>query len=642
MAPSTDPTLYGSFNGSCRWAPRAAASPLIGTINKPRDVSDDSDVRVRMAKLTPHTTYTYSATEQQSILQYLSVAKDYPLSEEDYALSEDKQLALGTWGLSAPLKTTEEETYDSGGPETTYYYDFTVTADVSPNKALGSLFSDLNSMIRFHSNSGDIAQRPPFESSPVWNSYEDGHKLWGDPTDPAADGGFRGVFSDNSDNIKQLMDAQANATQYNSGSGGTAVSCNFVPGQSIFQSPINALHSAMAYAEKHTFGDGATFCLLRVNADGEPKVIGTTITTVEDGNPRPGIVEFGMATIDERPAWRPILRDNPNIAEHLIDTDNFTGWGADIITKHAGKAGDNGYETNVAPGTEQLHTDPSGGGYIIVLVPGPGMERSAILYELYKAYDKYNPKTRSQFDQLLKYYYDYTEMKKTYAEFEQIGTILTGTKKPGEVETHHTIRTRLFKFVREFPEDSLQSTYTGKLTIERNPLEDRNWVAAAKFRLTDKGKSAILGETEARNACEDIMKQLKHLPLITRLIETTGKSPGKTYGFYIEYGDSNAPEIIFKKVDNDFRWFGLGQRINGEDPLELDVNDPLKTYAVLDDGTLQEIVQSVIPADEADTGTISSLWAPLKDYITSIEFDENVKLVLLLGGTLPLFHYTFA
>ena len=81
---------------------------------------------------------------------------------------------------------------------------------------------------------------------------------------------------------------------------------------------------------------------------------------------------------------------------------------------------------------------------------------------------------------------------------------------------------------------------------------------------------------------------------------------------------------------------------DGEEPLRLGVNDPVKTYKVLSNGTLQEIVQRVIPADEADAETRSSLWAPLNDYIPSIEFDENVKLVLFGGGALTLVHYTFA
>lgn len=637
MPPGTDPTLYGSFGGSYRWAPRAAVSPLNGTIDKPRKVSLNPGAIARGATPVPQTAYTYSATKQQSILPNLRVAKYY-------VLSEDKQTALATWGMSAPLKKTQITTTDEwGSPVTTDHYDFKVTASVSPvTKALGSLFSDLNSMIRFHSNSGDTTRRPPFDSSPIWNSYEDGHKLWGDPTDPAADGSFRGVFSDNSVNIKKLMDVQANVTQYNSGSGGTAVSCNFVPGQSIFQSPINALHYAMAYAEKHTFGDGATFCLLRVSADGEPKVIGTTITTVEDDTPRPGIVEFGMATIGERPAWRPILRDRAHTAEHPIDTDDFTGWGPNIITTHAGTVEDNGNATNVAPGKAQLHTDLSGGGYIIVLVPGPDMKRGAILYELYKAYDKYNPKTRLQFDQLLGHYHAFTEMWRWFGDLGEIGTILAGTDDSGKSYSLPGTRTELFKFVSEFSKDSLRSTYMGNLTKQPNPLDDRNWVAAAKFTLTDSNESAILGEIEARNACEDIMQQLEHLPLITELMQKTSDSHGKTYGFYIEYGNSNAPEIIFKKVNNDSWWFGLGQWIDGNDPLALLVNDPLKTYEVLHDGTLQEIVQRVIPADEADTGTISSLWAPLTDYITGIEFNDYVKMVLLSGGTLTLFHYTYA
>ena len=612
-------------------------SLLDGTIDKPREGSVDSHVQKRQVTLLPQTTYTYSAIEQQSILPTGWVYDDTP------QISGSVKSILKNWGLSVILENVTKV-----GGRVLWGIRYKVTADVFPvNKALGSLFSDFNSMIRFHSNSGSTTQQPPFDSAPVWNSYEDGHKLWGDPTDPAAAGAHRGVFSNTAGTIKELMNIQARSIRSNSGSGSTAVPCDFVPGQSIFQSPINALHYAMAYAETHTFGNGATFCLLRVNADGGAKVIGTTITTVETRTPRPGIVEFGMATIGERPAWRPILRDT-DIDEHLIDTDNFTGWGSAIITTHAGAIGENGNKRNEAPGTAQLHTDSSGGGYIIVLVPGPNMKSGAILYELYKAYDKYNPKTRSQFDLLLRYYYDFDEMSDTqrYGEFVKFGTTLAGTDipgedTPGEAQTLHLIRTRLFKFVSEFSEDSLRSTYIGTLTRQRNSLEDRNWVAAAKFTLTDKNESAILGEIEARKACEDIMRQLKHLPLITNLIQTS-KEKNKIYGFYIEYGSATAPEIIFKKVDNNSSWFGLGTVADGEEPLRLGVNKPLKTYQVLSNGTLQEIVRRVIPADEADAETRSSLWAPLNDYIPSIEFDENVKFVLFGGGALTLVHYTFA
>ena len=623
--PDTVPILFGRFNGSYDWAPQAPLG-LNGTIAKPREVLSKTNASGRQGAFKPHTSYTYSAIAAHGG----TIVTDEKITEQTDPISDSVKSALLTWGLTTPRIT-------KGNAVLTWGSFYNVTADVSPgNKALGSLFGDLNSMIRFHSNSGDTTQRPPFDSSsPVWNSFEDGRKLWGDPAYPAANGSFRGVFSDNSADIKKLMVKQAEATRLTSTSGSPAVPCNFVPGQSIFQSPINALHSAMAYAEQHTFGNGATFCLLRVNADGEPKVIGTNITTVENPPPRPGIVEFGMAIIDDMPAWRPILRENTYTETHLIDTDDFTRWGSSIITEHVGRNGENGADMNMRPGTAQLHTDLSGGGYIIVLVPGPGMDRDAILYELYKAYDMYNPKTRPQFEQLLKVYYDFNKMSETYEDFTQIGTTLTGIDN----QTLHTIRTELFKFVSEFSEDSLRSTYVGNLTMQADPLKDRNWVAAAKFTLTDRSESDILGVIEARNACEDIMQQLKHLPLITELIQNV--SSGHTYGFYIEYGNADAPEIIFKKVNNDSWWFGLGNRTGDTDPLTVPVNHPLKTYEVLSNGTLQEIVQRVIPADEAGPGAIAALWKPLAGIIDSTEFNDDVKLVLMGSGTMSMVYYAY-
>lgn len=637
----------------------AVQSPLDGTIGKPRTVSLDSNVRVQRVKVDAQTGYTYSAIEKQLIVGrgwvYTNETKTaevrsnvskwyYDDKQKTPPISDLEISILKQWGLSVVIETVpiiDNELIGTYFGKGQWGDICNVTADVSPvSTDLGLLFSDLNSMIRFHSNSGNTTQRQKVVCKSVWNSDEDGQKLWGDPTYPAAAGAHPGVFSNNAVAIKTLMEKQAQSIHSDSGSDGTAVPCNFVPGQSIFQSPINALHYAMAYAEAHTFGDGATFRLLRVTADGEPKVIGTNVTTVATPTapPGPGIIEFGMATIEERPAWRPILRVSNGNDTHLIDTDDFTRWGKNIITTHKGIPGTEGNASSVAPGKKQLRTDESGGGYIIVLVPGQDMGRGEMLYELYKAYDLYNPKTRQQFDQLLKRYYEFAEWKDP--PLAQIGTFLTGTDDPGGAQTRHNLRTRLFEFVKKFSEDSLRSTYIGKLVKERNPLEDRKWIAAAKFALTDKDELDILGDIEARKACDDIMQQLKQLLIVTGLISTD--SSVKTYGFYIEYGNASAPEIIFKKVNNDAQWFGLGKVTAGNDPLARHVNEPLKTYEVLSNGTLKEIVQRVIPADEADTETRSSLWAPLNDYIPSIEFDDDVRLVLFSGGALTLVYYTFA